>query len=169
MIPLRARAFVAGVSLAALFAALLSAFPLRDFQARTALALRAGGPADRPADPAYRAFLDEVASATPRDSTVALAVPRGELYVYEAAYRLAPRRVIFRTDDPSASAIAVYGSAGIQPPELRRGDAEALLPVLSVQVLVYAAACAFSAFSVRWHVDSRSRASPSRSSRRRRS
>ncbi|MDQ6892574.1 MAG: hypothetical protein M3167_07825, partial [Acidobacteriota bacterium] len=36
----------------------------------------------------------------------------------------------------------------------RRGDADVLLPALALQVLVYAAACAFSAFSVRWHVDS---------------
>ena len=92
MIPDRARAGIAGLALAALFAALLSAFPLRDFGARIALAVRSGAPAETARDPAYRAFLGEVASATPPDSTVALAVPRGELYVYEAAYRLAPRR-----------------------------------------------------------------------------
>jgi hypothetical protein len=116
MIPGRARARAASVAIAVLFAALLFAFPLRQFAARTSLALQAGGPADLPADPGYRAFLREVASATPPDSTVALVVPRGELYVYEAAYRLAPRRVIFRTDDPAASAIAVYGGVAVPPP-----------------------------------------------------
>jgi hypothetical protein len=119
MIPVRARAGIASVAIAIFFAALLSAFPLREFEARASLALRSGGPADSPADPGYRAFLREVESATPPDSTVALAVPRGELYVYEAAYRLAPRRVIFRTDDPAASAIAVYGGVAIPPPSGR--------------------------------------------------
>lgn len=49
---------------------------------------------------------------------------------------------------PAILAITVFFLA------TRRGDADVLLPALASQVLVYAAACAFSAFSVRWHVDS---------------
>ena len=49
---------------------------------------------------------------------------------------------------PAILAIAIFFAV------TRRGLADNLLPAFTVQVLVYATACAFSAFSVRWHVDS---------------
>ena len=49
---------------------------------------------------------------------------------------------------PAILAIAIFFAM------TRRGLADNLLPAFLVQVLVYATACAFSAFSVRWHVDS---------------
>jgi len=49
---------------------------------------------------------------------------------------------------PAILAIAIFFAV------TRRGLADNLLPAFLVQVLVYATACAFSAFSVRWHVDS---------------
>jgi hypothetical protein len=49
---------------------------------------------------------------------------------------------------PAILAVAIFFAV------TRRGVADNLLPAFLVQVLVYATACAFSAFSVRWHVDS---------------
>jgi hypothetical protein len=46
-------------------------------------------------DPAYAAFLEAVRRQTPVDATIAIIVPaRPDLYVYEAAYQLAPRRIV---------------------------------------------------------------------------
>ena len=124
MIPLRARAVIASAAMAALFAALLSAFPLRAFEARLSAALRSRSPVPSSFDPGYLAFLREVESAAPPGATIALEVPRGELYVYEAAYRLAPRRVVFRADDPSAAFVAIY--AGVAVPAGRETEAKPL-------------------------------------------
>jgi hypothetical protein len=62
----------------------------------------------------------------PLDATIALEVPRGELYVYEAAYRLAPRRVVFRADDPSAAFVAIYAGVAVPPPAGRHTEARTL-------------------------------------------
>jgi hypothetical protein len=63
-------------------------------------------------DPAYRAFLEAVAAATPRQSTVAVWVPnRPETYFYRAVYGLAPRRVVGPERTPEAGFLAVYARA----------------------------------------------------------
>jgi hypothetical protein len=112
--------------MAALFAALISAFPLRAFEARLSAALRSRSPVPSSFDPGYLAFLREVEREAPPEATIALEVPRGELYVYEAAYRLAPRRVVFRVDDPSASFVAVYAGEKVPPPAGRHTEARPL-------------------------------------------
>lgn len=60
-------------------------------------------------DPDYSAFLKEVARRTPRDATIALLVPPWpDVYVYQAAYQLAPRRVVDRRREREASWVAAY-------------------------------------------------------------
>jgi hypothetical protein len=60
-------------------------------------------------DPAYEAFLDEVRRRTPRDATIAIVVPSyPDVYVYQAAYRLAPRRVVERGRENEATFVAAY-------------------------------------------------------------
>jgi hypothetical protein len=61
-------------------------------------------------DPAYEAFLDEVRRRTPRDATIALFVPSyPDVYVYQAAYQLAPRRVVEPGRENEATFVADYG------------------------------------------------------------
>jgi hypothetical protein len=60
-------------------------------------------------DPAYGAFLEGVRSRTPRDATIAVIVPPWpDVYVYQAAYQLAPRRVVDRRLEKEASWVAAY-------------------------------------------------------------
>jgi hypothetical protein len=60
-------------------------------------------------DPDYAAFLGEVARRTPRDATIAVLVPPWpDVYVYQAAYQLAPRRVVDRRRESEASWVAAY-------------------------------------------------------------
>jgi hypothetical protein len=60
-------------------------------------------------DPAYGAFLDGVRSHTPRDATIAIVVPpRPDVYVYQAAYQLAPRRVVQAGREDEATFVAAY-------------------------------------------------------------
>jgi hypothetical protein len=60
-------------------------------------------------DPAYGAFLDAVRSHTPRDATIAIVVPpRPDVYVYQAAYQLAPRRVVEAGRESEATFVAAY-------------------------------------------------------------
>jgi hypothetical protein len=60
-------------------------------------------------DPAYGAFLDGVRSHTPRDATIAIVVPpRPDVYVYQAAYQLAPRRVVQTGREDEAAFVAAY-------------------------------------------------------------
>lgn len=60
-------------------------------------------------DPAYADFLEGVRRATPPDATIALVVPsRPDLYVYEAAYQLAPRRIVSPEREGEATWIAAY-------------------------------------------------------------
>jgi hypothetical protein len=60
-------------------------------------------------DPAYAAFLDEVRRRTPRDATVAIVVPLWpDVYVYQAAYQLAPRRVVEPGRESEATFVAAY-------------------------------------------------------------
>jgi hypothetical protein len=70
-------------------------------------------------DPAYGAFLEEIRRRTPRDATIAVVVPPWpDVYVYQAAYRLAPRRVVERGRENEATFVAVYRyqyRAGLNP------------------------------------------------------
>ena len=60
-------------------------------------------------DPAYGAFLEEVRRRTPRDATIAVLVPSyPDVYVYQAAYQLAPRRVVEPGRQNEATFIAAY-------------------------------------------------------------
>ena len=60
-------------------------------------------------DPAYAAFLEQVRRRTPRDATIAVLVPSyPDVYVYQAAYQLAPRRVVEPGRQNEATFIAAY-------------------------------------------------------------
>jgi hypothetical protein len=117
MSPGRARRAAAAAGFLLLAAGLVSPLSPRAVRARVAIALSAGVPADVSFDPAFRDFLVDVERATPPDATVALFAPRGELYVYLAAYRLAPRRVLIGANACCPSAVGVFGPAvGFAPP-----------------------------------------------------
>jgi hypothetical protein len=67
-------------------------------------------------DPGYRLFLEAVEKATPAGATVAVFAPSSsELYLYQAAYRLAPRRVVGKELSESAQFLAVYRRAANRP------------------------------------------------------
>jgi hypothetical protein len=60
-------------------------------------------------DPAYAEFLDAVQRRTPRDATIAIVVPTWpDVYVYQAAYQLAPRRVVEASREREATFVAAY-------------------------------------------------------------
>lgn len=63
-------------------------------------------------DPDYSAFLQDVRRSTPADATVAVVLPEAtDLYVYQAAYQLAPRRVVDAKRESEASFVATYRGA----------------------------------------------------------
>ena len=66
-------------------------------------------------DPRYGPFLEAVAGRTTPESTVAVVTGPGELYVYCAAYDLAPRRVVFPPNTGGAAAIAYFRPGAIIP------------------------------------------------------
>ena len=59
-------------------------------------------------DPPYRQFLDAVVAATPPAATIAVIAPTGELYAAQAAYRLAPRRLVRPESANEAEFVAIY-------------------------------------------------------------
>ncbi len=60
-------------------------------------------------DHEYAAFLEDIRQRTPPDATVAMAVPRWpDVYVYQAAYQLSPRRVVTEERRGEASYVAAY-------------------------------------------------------------
>jgi hypothetical protein len=66
-------------------------------------------------DPAYRKFLDAVEKSTPPAATVAVIAPQANsLYAAQAAYRLAPRRLVAPARSREAQFLAVY-SRGAAP------------------------------------------------------
>ncbi|MEX0878301.1 MAG: hypothetical protein WD451_01065 [Thermoanaerobaculia bacterium] len=68
-------------------------------------------------DPRYADFLAEVKRLTPEMATVAIVVPRRpDLYVYQAYYQLAPRRVVEERWKAEASYIATYPSSASERP-----------------------------------------------------
>ncbi len=75
-------------------------------------------------DPAYGAFLEEVRRRTPRDATIAVVVPPWpDVYVYQAAYQLAPRRVVDPGRENEATFVAAY------PYQYREGLNPAVIPI----------------------------------------
>jgi hypothetical protein len=70
-------------------------------------------------DPSYGAFLEGVRRHTPKDATIAIVVPSWpDVYVYQAAYQLAPRRVVERGRENEATFVAAYpyqAASGINP------------------------------------------------------
>src|SRR5262245_43085002 len=72
-------------------------------------------------DPQYAAFIEAVRERTPRDATVALVVPKTiDLYVYCAAYELAPRKIVGEEEAEHARHVAVYGQT--PRPDLPAGE-----------------------------------------------
>lgn len=60
-------------------------------------------------DPAYAAFLEGVRQRTPPDATIVVIAPEyPDVYAYEAAYQLAPRRVVQPGREGEASFVATY-------------------------------------------------------------
>lgn len=60
-------------------------------------------------DPAYAPFLEGVRLRTPRDATIVVIAPEyPDVYMYEAAYQLAPRRVVRPGREGEASFVAAY-------------------------------------------------------------
>lgn len=60
-------------------------------------------------DPAYASFLEGVRAHTPADATIVLIAPSyPDVYVYQAAYRLSPRRVVGPDREGEASWVAAY-------------------------------------------------------------
>ena len=60
-------------------------------------------------DPGYAAFLDDVKRRTPESATVAVIVPEApDLYLRQAYYRLAPRRVVEERWKNEADFVATY-------------------------------------------------------------
>ena len=63
-------------------------------------------------DPDYSAFLEDVRRRTPAGATVAVVLPESrDVYVYQAAYQLAPRRVVEAAREREASFVATYRAA----------------------------------------------------------
>jgi hypothetical protein len=60
-------------------------------------------------DPGFAAFLEDVRQRTPPDATVVVIAPEyPDVYLYEAAYQLAPRRVVQPGRESEASFVAAY-------------------------------------------------------------
>ena len=120
----RARRLVAALSLLALAASLSSSLRPADAVERVRRLARAlsNDPTYRPEamsfwfDADYAAFLEDVRRRTPETATVAVLVPeRPDVYLYQALYRLAPRRVVDGLHTGEADAVATYRT------ELARG------------------------------------------------
>lgn len=60
-------------------------------------------------DAEYAVFLEEIRRRTPANATIAIVVPSWpDVYVYQAAYQLAPRRVVQEDRKGEASFVAAY-------------------------------------------------------------
>jgi hypothetical protein len=120
---------VARIALLIFAVLLVSRFPFREISgrlgnARSSLASHDTAQVDATPfwfDPQYAAFIEAVREHTPRESTVALIAPKTvDLYVYCAAYELAPRRVVGGEEAERARYVAIYGSE--TRPGLPAGD-----------------------------------------------
>jgi hypothetical protein len=110
---------VAWIALLILAVLLVSRFPFREISgrlgnARSSLAAHDTVRVDATPfwfDPNYEAFIEAVREHTPKESTVALIAPKTvDLYVYCAAYALAPRRIVGEEEAERARYVAIYGS-----------------------------------------------------------
>ena len=125
---MRARAFVAVIALLVLAVALARSFEPSKFLLRAnrfACAL-AGKPLVSPEaagfwfDQDYAAFLSDIRAKTPDTATVAVIVPPlPDVYLYQAIYRLAPRRVVETGRWNEASYVATYRTEAARGPEGR--------------------------------------------------
>ncbi|MGH9399685.1 MAG: hypothetical protein ACRD00_04910 [Thermoanaerobaculia bacterium] len=62
----------------------------------------------------YPAFLEALRKATPPDATIAVALPATpDVYLYQAVFTLAPRRVVALKDGASAGYVAYYRDAAL--------------------------------------------------------
>ena len=69
-------------------------------------------------DHEYAVFLEDIRRQTPPNATVAMVVPRWpDVYVYQAAYQLAPRRVVPEDRRSEASYVAAYRHQPGKPPD----------------------------------------------------
>lgn len=69
-------------------------------------------------DPEYAAFLEEVRRRTPSNATIAIVVPPWpDVYIYQAAYQLAPRRVVPPERRAEASWVAAYRHRPAKAPD----------------------------------------------------
>lgn len=60
-------------------------------------------------DPGYAAFLEGVRLRTPSDATIVVIAPAyPDVYTYQAAYQLAPRRIVAPGRENEASFVAAY-------------------------------------------------------------
>lgn len=60
-------------------------------------------------DPAYAAFLEAVRLRTPADATIVVIAPAyPDVYTYQAAYQLAPRRIVPPGHEKEATFVAAY-------------------------------------------------------------
>ncbi len=114
------RRFLPGTLLLVVAAALAASFRVQEFhQKLQALRRSAGVPASLSRllatgfafDPGYAPFLEAVRRLTPENAAVAVVAPKtSELYVYQAVYTLAPRRVVGAGEARQAQYIALYGT-----------------------------------------------------------
>jgi hypothetical protein len=112
------RGVAPAVLLAVLAACEAASLRVPDFAHRLALTAREARGERIPAsertgfffDPGFAEFLDEVARRTPRSATIAVLVPSiPDGYRYQAAYTLAPRRVVDEARISDADWLAVWG------------------------------------------------------------
>jgi hypothetical protein len=127
MRPMEVRRALAVLSLVVLAVSLVTALPVEETRTRFVRLCRslAGDPTVHPEamsfwfDPEYAVFLEEVRRQTPESATVAVLVPSvPDVYIYEAYYRLAPRRVVDERWKDEADFIASYrAESGLRPGE----------------------------------------------------
>src|SRR5262245_58170076 len=111
------RGVLAVLSLLVLAVSLVSPLKTRETRARfdrlaRSISGKPGWRSDRASfwfDPDYAAFLDDVKRRTPESATVAVVVPKvPDLYLFQAYYRLAPRRVVGERWKDEADFVATY-------------------------------------------------------------
>jgi hypothetical protein len=121
----RPRAALAVLSLLVLAVSLASPLEPRETVARFERLARAlaGDPGYRAGqmgfwfDPEYAAFLEDVKRKTPERGTVAILVPRRpDLYLFQASYQLAPRRVVEERWKDEADIVATYRTEAARGP-----------------------------------------------------
>jgi len=111
------RGVLAVLSLLVLAVSLVS--PLKTWETRARLERLARSIAGEPGwrsdlasfwfDPDYAGFLEDVKRRTPESATVAVVVPKvPDLYLFQACYRLAPRRVVEERRKEEADFVATY-------------------------------------------------------------